>query len=89
MCNAAGCTFCAGMSVFGAIFMAILGICIKANYPYVGEWYMPIGDRGSPTQAQIDQASGNCFIVMGIYMGFTVFAILCIWWFNKKASRTA
>jgi hypothetical protein len=29
---AAGCTFCAGTSIFGAFFMFLLGILIKNNY---------------------------------------------------------
>lgn len=28
----AGCTFCAGTSLFGAFFMFMLGILIKNNY---------------------------------------------------------
>lgn len=30
--HAAGCSFCAGVSLFGAFFMFLLGILIKNNY---------------------------------------------------------
>ena len=54
---------------------------------YVGEWYHPEEGRGSPTQDQIDLASGNCFIVMAIYIGFTVMAIACLYWQKSRAAK--
>ncbi|KAL6765409.1 hypothetical protein V8C86DRAFT_797143 [Haematococcus lacustris] len=87
MCNVAGCTFCTLMSVFGAFFMFFLGICIKSNYKFVGEWYLPEEGRGSPTDAQISLAASNCFAVGGIYIGFAVMAIGCVCWHGRKAKR--
>eukprot|EP00798_Chlamydomonas_sp_ICE-L_P003804 gene3804-13874_t len=83
-----GCTFCSMISIFGACFMFFLGCVIKANYPYVGEWYEPEAGRGSPNELQIATAAKNCFIVMGIYLGFAVFSILCLFYFKSKAKRS-
>ncbi|MEW5320464.1 MAG: hypothetical protein WDW38_011535 [Sanguina aurantia] len=87
MCNAAGCTFCGMMSAFGAFFMIFLGICIKSNYTYVGDWYVAEVGRGSPTPEQINTASSNCFITGGIYIGFTVMATCCVLYHNNKAKK--
>jgi len=79
------------ISVFGAIFMFIMGVCIKNNYKYVGEWYKPEElpvPRGSPTQAQIDEAAKNCFIVMAMYIGFTCMALACLFFMRSKGRRT-
>mmetsp|Transcript_29948 Transcript_29948/g.88842 ORF Transcript_29948/g.88842 Transcript_29948/m.88842 type:complete len:86 (+) Transcript_29948:205-462(+) len=78
MCNPTACTFCALMSIFGAIMMFIVGILVSHNYPYLGEWYEPEEGHELPTDAQIATASTNCFTVMGIYMGFTVLALCCV-----------
>ncbi|GFR51655.1 hypothetical protein Agub_g14088 [Astrephomene gubernaculifera] len=72
MCNPAGCTFCTLMSGFGAFFMFFLGICIKNNYEFVGEWYVHEEGRGSPTDDQITKAASSCFITGGVYIAFTV-----------------
>lgn len=87
MCNAAGCTFCAMISGFGAFFMFFLGICIKSGYQFVGEWYHPASE-GAPTNEQTSKASGNCFAVGGIYLGFTLAAIGLTCFFERRAKRS-
>jgi hypothetical protein len=44
----------------------------------VGEWYEPEHGKGTPTDEQRAVASKNCFIVGAVYLGWTVFAAVCI-----------
>ena len=54
---------------------------------WVGEWYHPVAGQGTPTAEQISKASGNCFIVGAIYVGFTVLAILCVFYQKSRAKN--
>lgn len=87
MCSVAGCTFCAMMSGFGAFFMFFLGILIRNDYAFIGEWYKPEEGRGTPTEEQIHKASSNCFITGAIYIAFTIGASLLICYYKNKAKR--
>lgn len=55
---------------------------------FVGEWYHPHEGQGSPTEEQTEAASKNCFAVGGIYLGFTVLAIVLTCYFDRKAKRS-
>jgi len=87
MCNVAGCTFCAGTSIFAAFFMFLLGILIKNNYQYIGEWYEAEPPHHAPTREQIDAGSKSCFTVGAIYIGWAVFALGCVCFQNARAKR--
>jgi hypothetical protein len=89
MCNPAGCTFCAVISVFGTFFMFMLGILIQSNYAFIGEWYEPESHAGgAPSQEQIDIGAKNCFIVGAIYLGFVFFSLACVCYQNRKLKRS-
>lgn len=79
------CTFCAGLSAFGVFFMTMLGVLIRHNYQFIGEWYEPEGGRHAPTLEQQDAASKNCFLVAGIYLAWVVFATGCVCVQNGRA----
>jgi len=72
------CTFCAGLSAFGVVFMTGLGVLIRHNYQFIGEWYEAEPGHGAPTGEQRDAASSNCFLVAGIYLGWVAFATGCV-----------
>lgn len=42
---------------------------------FIGEWYEKEGSHHAPTEEQIAEGSKNCFIVGGIYIAWTVFAL--------------
>jgi hypothetical protein len=44
-------------------------------YRFIGEWYEKEPPHHAPTKEQIAEGSRNCFIVGGIYMAWTVFAL--------------
>lgn len=87
MCSPAGCTFCAGTSLFGAFFMFMLGILIKNNYQFIGEWYEKEEGHHAPTEEQIEEGSRSCFIVGGIYLGWVVFALFCVCIMSARGRR--
>lgn len=45
---------------------------------YAGEWYEAEPGHGAPTEEQRETASKNCFIVGAVYLGWTIFAAVCI-----------
>jgi len=81
------CTFCAGLSAFGVFFMTLLGVLIRRNYQFIGEWYEPEPGHHAPTLEQQDAASKNCFLVAGIYLGWAAFASLCVCVQNGRAKN--
>jgi hypothetical protein len=44
-------------------------------FRFIGEWYEKEPPHHAPTEEQVAQGSRNCFIVGGIYLGWTVFAL--------------
>lgn len=88
MCNVPCCTFCAMVSVFGTFFMFLLGILIKNNYQFIGEWYEPEEGKHAPSEEQISKASTSCFIVGGMYIGFLVFSLASVCFLRMKAKRS-
>lgn len=77
--NKTGCTLCAGASIFSAFFMFLLGVLIKSNYQFIGEWYeAELPGHHAPTEDQIAEASRNCFIVGAIYLGWVALAVGCV-----------
>lgn len=52
---------------------------------YLGEWFHPVDGQGTPTAEQIAEASSNCFTVMGIYIAFSVLALLTLCWQRRGA----
>lgn len=87
MCSPTMCTFCAGLSAFGVFFMTMLGVLIRHNYQFIGEWYEPEPGHHAPTQEQQDAASKNCFLVAGIYLAWVVFATGCVCVQNGRAKN--
>lgn len=76
------------MSIFGAFFMGLLGVLIKHNYMYIGEWFEPeVKGSGAPTEEQIESSSTNCFIVMAVYLGFLVLSLASICVLRAKSKR--
>ncbi|KAL0030749.1 hypothetical protein WJX77_004584 [Trebouxia sp. C0004] len=61
MCGPLGTMFCGVLSMFGAVFMAVLAIAISKDYDYLGEWFDAsdealYGDKRS-------EAMSNCWVV--------------------------
>jgi len=54
-----------------------VGMVLLLSSPcrFIGEWYEKEPPHHAPTEEQIAQGSRNCFIVGGIYLGWTVFAL--------------
>jgi hypothetical protein len=44
-------------------------------FRFIGEWYEKEPPHHAPTEEQVEEGSINCFIVGGIYLGWTVFAL--------------
>ncbi|KAI8463007.1 MAG: hypothetical protein J3K34DRAFT_445632 [Monoraphidium minutum] len=85
MCGVAGCSICAGASIFSAFFMFLLGILIKNNYQFIGEWYEKEPPHYAPTEEQISEASRSCFIVGAIYIGWMVLAVGCVCFHSARS----
>ncbi|KAF8072349.1 hypothetical protein HT031_000008 [Scenedesmus sp. PABB004] len=50
--------------------MFLLGVLIKNNYQFIGEWYEKEPPHHAPTAEQVAEGSRSCFIVGGIYLAW-------------------
>lgn len=75
-----GCgTFCFLTSLFGVVFLGIMGTLLKNDYKHIGEWYEIEADsHGLPTTEQIDNAYKTVYVTAGVYGGFIVLSIGCL-----------
>ncbi|GMH39628.1 hypothetical protein BSKO_07526 [Bryopsis sp. KO-2023] len=79
MCGSACGTFCLLTSIFGVVFLGIMGTLLKNDYKHIGEWYEVEKDsHGLPTGEQIDNAYKAVYATAGVYGGFIVLSLGCL-----------
>ena len=81
-----GTAFCAGMSAFGFLFMAVLAGLLRRDYQYLGEWYEPksAGDHVPPYDAQRAAAVANCWRVAWMYAATGAASVAGMAWHRAR-----
>ncbi|CAD7699483.1 unnamed protein product [Ostreobium quekettii] len=78
MCSLSLCgTFCSLTSIFGVLFLAMLGYLIDTDYKHVGEWYEPT-NLTIPTKEQKDNASSALYATAAVYFFCFLLSAGCI-----------
>mmetsp|Transcript_10200 Transcript_10200/g.62194 ORF Transcript_10200/g.62194 Transcript_10200/m.62194 type:complete len:92 (+) Transcript_10200:6428-6703(+) len=83
MCGPKGSIFCAGVSVFCATFVFVVGGLVQNMYPFAGYEILDYHAQETTVGQQAKDISRTCYLAGGAYFSFALVATISYFIQNK------